>query len=331
MFKNVSILVSVLLSTIFGGLWVFDCWQAKDTAALQVAWENESVDKVGPFGTTNRLEILPLVNWHAANEGYKTEPGVSYLVKIDGATILFDVGFNRDEEAPSPLEHNMDMLDISTSQIDAVFLSHNHADHVGGFWPVENGTFSLGNTQDDLSGKRIFAPVPIQYPNTTPETILEPKALMTGVASTGPIARRLSLGAIDEQALIINVEGKGLVAIVGCGHQTTRKLVQRIEEAFDEKLYGIVGDLHYPVPNGRLHIYGIDVQRRLASGGGIFEPLTRADIDAEMAFLESRDLGLIAVGGHDTSDDVLSTLAQRFEGQVRSVEVGTPIVVVNDN
>lgn len=39
-------------------------------------------------------------------------------------------------------------------------------------------------------------------------------------------------GGIAEQALVLNVEGKGLVAIVGCGHQTVPKLLQRLQDAF---------------------------------------------------------------------------------------------------
>ncbi len=101
---------------------------------------------------------------------------------------------------------------------------------------------------------------------------------------------------------MIIVAGKGLVMIVGCGHQTTKRILQRIAETFDELLHGIIGDLHYPVPKGCLFIAGIDVQRRLASGGGFFDPLTLEDVRDEIASLDAQGLGLIALGEHDTSD-----------------------------
>jgi metal-dependent hydrolase (beta-lactamase superfamily II) len=267
------------------------------------------------------------VNWHAVSDDYVTEPGVSYLIKTDDATILFDVGYNRYQVAPSPLEHNMELLGVTTSQIDAIFLSHAHLDHLGGPTWEGMGTFSLGNTQVNLAGKRVYAPVALQYPGIDIDVIVEPTALMNGVASTGPIARSLFVGGIDEQALVINVKGKGLVVIVGCGHQTMGKLVQRLEEAFGEKLYGVVGDLHYPFPHGRLSIFGLDVQRRLASGEGFFRPLTRAEVDADMSLLEGKQLGLIALGGHDTSDEVLRDFERRFDGQFQRVEVGRPIII----
>lgn len=72
----------------------------------------------------------------------------------------------------------------------------------------------------------------------------------------------------------MNVEGKGIVLIVGCGHQTIPKLLKRYDDVFDEPLYGIVGGLHFPVPEGRLKLLGLDVQRRLASGEGIFSPIS---------------------------------------------------------
>jgi hypothetical protein len=44
------------------------------------------------------LEVLPLVDWYAAQDDLETESGVSYLVRADGTTILFDLGLNRKGE-----------------------------------------------------------------------------------------------------------------------------------------------------------------------------------------------------------------------------------------
>jgi hypothetical protein len=125
----------------------------------------------------------------------------------------------------------------------------------------------------------------------------------------------------------VNVEGKGIVLIVGCGHQTIPKLLKRYDDVFDEPLHGIVGGLHFPVPEGRLKLLGLDVQRRLASGEGIFSPITMDVVEQELAMLEARDLGVVGVGGHDSSDEVISMYEEAFGDRYEPVEVGRRIVV----
>lgn len=135
----------------------------------------------------------------------------------------------------------------------------------------------------------------------------------------------LVAGRIEEQALVVNVQGRGLVTIVGCGHQTVPKLIRRLKDAFDVPLYGVIGDLHYPIPRGRLSLWGIDAQRRLASGHGIIRPITWATVKSDMSFIQAHRPGLVALGGHDTSDEVIDAFATRFGARFRRVIVGTPI------
>jgi 7,8-dihydropterin-6-yl-methyl-4-(beta-D-ribofuranosyl)aminobenzene 5'-phosphate synthase len=121
------------------------------------------------------------------------------------------------------------------------------------------------------------------------------------------------------------VEGKGLVVIVGCGHQTIPKLVQRVEESFGAPLYGVVGDVHFPVPKGRLFAGGLDLQKRFASGEGLLSPISAEDISADLALLERKKISLLALGTHDTSDEAINDAERRFGGAFRRVQIGTPI------
>ena len=50
------------------------------------------------------------------------------------------------------------------------------------------------------------------------------------------------MGPVDEQALAIRVEGKGIVLIVGCGHQGLANLLTRSAQLFDEPIYGMSVD-----------------------------------------------------------------------------------------
>lgn len=64
-----------------------------------------------------------------------------------------------------------------------------------------------------------------------------------GVGTTGTIARKLFGGWIDEQALAVHVAGKGIVLIVGCGHQTILRLLERAEAMFGAPPSGVIGAL----------------------------------------------------------------------------------------
>lgn len=305
--------------------WLVSTLAPATPVAVGKQQEPESGMKLVDFGSTQTLEIIPLVNWHSKNKSLRTEAGVSYLVKTDKHTVLFDMGWNEKDEAPSPLQHNMAALGIAEASIDAVFISHAHYDHVGGLQWERSDSFSLGKMQGALSGKRVFAPVPLSYPGTTVQTITQATTLLPGIASTGGIARNLSMGRIDEQAMIIHVAGKGLVAIVGCGHQTVPKLLTKIQRDFNVPLYGIVGDLHYPVPSGRRTFMGLNLQRLLASGAGITQPITLEQIQAEMDLLERSNIQLLGIGGHDSSDEVIDLFVKRFGPRYQHVLVGNPI------
>lgn len=283
--------------------------------------------QMGDFGTTRTLTILPLIDWHASRPGLRTEMGVSYLIETDQHRVLFDVGHNAKQESPSPLELNMKELGVELESFDRVFISHNHFDHVGGRANQKNETFSIGLEQVPLPGLEAFVPIPMTYPGLSPIHAREPAKVGVGLASTGTLPRQLVFGWIDEQALVVHVEGRGGVLIVGCGHQTIPALLQRYDEVFSEPLYGVVGGLHYPVPEGRLNILGINAQRRLASGDGMLAPLNMAEVQADLEALRARNLGMIGVGGHDSSDEVITMFADAFGDAYRHIRVGEPLVI----
>lgn len=306
------------------GVFLADMRRASLQESIDREWEQRESATIGDLGSTARLSVTPIVNWHANDPRFLTEPGVSYLVETDDRSILFDLGFNRHAASPSPLEHNLAVLGRSMAEMDMIFISHMHRDHIGGAKWEERRSFGTGLTQPRLGAVEIFAPEPIEYPGKDPIHVDAPRKLADGVASTGPIARQLFVGRIEEQALVVNLEGKGLVLIVGCGHQTVQRLVELVEEEFDQPLYAIVGDLHYPVPQGRLWMAGIDVQRRLASGDGVFSPLGERDVDKLEELLVDK-FTKVVLGGHDTNDTVLDRIAARFGERFKAAAIGETI------
>lgn len=292
------------------------------------------VQALKDVGSTNTLRILPLMEYHSADPSLHAEVGVSYLVETDDHRILYDVGQNSTGEDPSLLQQNMATLGVELASINMVFISHNHFDHVGGQHWQRLDTFSLGSEQVPFPNPttQLIAPELMTYPGMSVVHANRPMRLgeglgTTGLGSTGTIPRQLAIGWIEEHSLVVMVRGLGGVMIVGCGHQSVPRLLQRYEAAFDEPLYGIVGGLHFPVPQGRIKVGPLDGQRRFATGGGIFDPLTMPEVLAQIDMLKARGLGLIGVSGHDSSDEVIELVRREFGDAHRYVRVGEEIVI----
>lgn len=326
------VLLGIVLLLVIGVAGAFAFAQIRLSRGIKKAeraWLEHEAPAIGDFGSTDSLSILPLVDWHASRPGLQTEAGVSYLIQTDRSTILFDVGFNRQKRDPSPLLHNMQALGIGVADFDTIVISHNHVDHVGGMKWTRHRTFSLGTEQLDLAGKRVFTPVPMTYPGLAPVQAENPTVIAEGVATTGTIPRQLLIGWVEEQALVVNVTGKGLVLIVGCGHQTVPKLLSRTQAVFSEPIHGMVGGLHYPVPKGRAVVLGLPLQKLIASGEGPLHPVTPEEVSANIEMLRHLDLGVVALSGHDSSDEVIQQFRAAFGPAHRDVRVGEPIVVAD--
>ncbi len=293
---------------------------ARGKAAVEDAWRREAPARLRDVGVTRTLAVLPLVDWYPARPDLRGEPGVAYLVRTDGGTILFDVGANADDRDPSPLEANARRLGVSLADAGTIVVSHPHIDHVGGRRFVSRATFSPGREQAGLHAARAFAPVPMTYPGVEVVTARAPTVIAPGVATTGAIAAQLYMGRVEEQALAIHVEGKGIVLVVGCGHQTLEKLLARAAQLFDAPVYGVIGGLHYPVPHGRFRPAGVDLQRVVAFG-----PLrgpAPGEVEEKAALLARARPGWVSLSAHDSSDEAIETFRRAFGDRYHDLRVG---------
>ncbi|MGA2381098.1 MAG: MBL fold metallo-hydrolase [Spirochaetia bacterium] len=245
---------------------------SRNQVAAEIAAESASqgISPIESLGSTDSLEILPLVEATAAGPQYIAEHGVSYLVKTDSAVILFDLGFNNVEpNQPSPLMHNMARLGIRLEDIGTIVISHWHPDHVGrtAFW--KQHTLSIAREQPSLEGKRVYVPSPTSYPGLSPVVSSSPTKIAEGVAIIGtlPFAETMGdRGLPDrnwEQALAVNVAGRGVILIVGCGHPGVPKLVERAQAALGQPIVGVIGGLHLLGAPKAVINHDIDLLRRL--------------------------------------------------------------------
>ena len=276
------------------------------------------------LGVTEKFEMIPLIDGISQDTGLAAEPGVSYLIRTDDATILFDVGLNVQGSDPSPLLRNMKKLGVSMDEIDIIVISHNHGDHVGGQgWALQH-TFSVTNHQIDLGNKTIYVPEPMTYPDQEPVYSYDPVKIAKGVATIGVIHCPMFVSHVQEQAIAVNVKDRGIVVISGCGHQTIEKLVARTEKIFDEPIYGLIGGFHLPVTVSR-HIqryYGWMVTGKLP-----WATLTKDDVEQYVALLQDHDIEVVGVSGHDSCDWSMEAFRKAYQDHYIDLFVGGHITL----
>jgi 7,8-dihydropterin-6-yl-methyl-4-(beta-D-ribofuranosyl)aminobenzene 5'-phosphate synthase len=276
------------------------------------------------IGETEKFEILPLIDWFTSSDSLIGESGVSYLIRTDESTILFDLGLNKDEIHPSPLLQNMSKLGISISDIDIIVISHNHGDHAGGSKWADNNTFSLTNYQMDLKNISVYTPIEMTYPGLNPKHTDEPTKIAKGVATIGVIHNPIFIFDIAEQALAINVKNKGIVIISGCGHQSMKKIIDRTNVLFNKPLYGVIGGFHYPLEENRniswFHKY-------LVADKLPWERLTEDDIYYNINLLKAKDVKLVGISGHDSYDKSIGLFKKEFGDNFIDIVVGQKITI----
>lgn len=221
----------------------------------------------------------------------------------------------------------MQALDVDVAEIDALVISHAHEDHVGGVSHMMNHTFALSGQPVDLRGIPAYAPELLSNPTARVTVVDGPRVIAPGVASIGPIPRQMFfMGWTLEQSLAVNVEGKGIVLVIGCGHPTLQRIIDRAEMLFDEPLYGVIGGLHYPVTASREIKFGLPLQRLLCTGKWPWDPINRRDVETAIAYLQRCRPQLVALSPHDSCDWSLETFRDAFGAAYQYLLVGKEIV-----
>jgi 7,8-dihydropterin-6-yl-methyl-4-(beta-D-ribofuranosyl)aminobenzene 5'-phosphate synthase len=156
--------------------------------------------------------------------------GFAALVDTTGGRLLFDTGGDG-----ALLLANMALLDIDPSTIDAVVLSHQHEDHIGGMAALL-GTGATPTVYLPAS----FAPTSKQWvaERTQLVEITGPQQILPGVFTTGEMG-----DGIIEQALVVETAA-GSVVITGCSHPGIVEVVRRAREVCPGRVALVVGGFH---------------------------------------------------------------------------------------
>ena len=274
-------------------------------------------DHVDIDDSLEQVRVEFLVDYYGEDERFATEAGVSYLVTTDRHKILFDLGFNQARAEVSPLRANLATLGHAGLEVDGVFISHNHLDHVGGFANQRNRHIALAEA-GVVGAPPVWTPVAIG----SATTVTTPTQLLPGLASTGSLpAPMYFLGMLHEHALLASLGDRGLVLITGCGHPGISTMVEHARRCTGKEVYAVVGGLHLIATRGRTR-----PQKYLAANQPPWGLLGKSGVRREVN--ELRRLGVVKVvpSAHDSCDESLAIMKEVFGADYIPLRAGGEVV-----
>jgi 7,8-dihydropterin-6-yl-methyl-4-(beta-D-ribofuranosyl)aminobenzene 5'-phosphate synthase len=266
------------------------------------------------------------------------EHGFSVLIKVKQGDkegqVLFDTGISR-----RGILYNLDALEVNLNEVQAIILSHGHADHALGLPGVLD---RLGTRNMPLvlhpdtylerklvlpNGDEVGLPAPkiedFRRENIEiieevgPSMLLDEMILVSGeVARTTDFEQGFPIHyakrhghwepdplIMDDQCAIINVRDKGLVIITGCGHSGIINTIRNAQAITGiGQIYAVIGGFHLT--------------------GGLFEPIIPATITALKA-IKPR----YVMPGHCTGWSATHQIAQAMPEAYIPNSVGTTLIL----
>jgi 7,8-dihydropterin-6-yl-methyl-4-(beta-D-ribofuranosyl)aminobenzene 5'-phosphate synthase len=197
-----------------------------------------AADGEEPRAKMSGPSLLILFDNNAAVTGVKYGWGFSCLVRSGGTSLLFDTGADG-----AILLSNMARLGVDPAEIDAVFLSHDHWDHVGGLRAVLEHKPDL-----DVHLTPAFSDALVRRARKAGARVIAHGPLDGGAGASGEIAPGLfTTGALEgppeEHALVIELE-RGVVVVSGCSHPGIAAMLERIRSRFDKPVLLALGGYH---------------------------------------------------------------------------------------
>ena len=207
--------------------------------------------------------------------------------------------------------------------VDSVIISHLHLDHVGGIKNQLRKTFSVSKHPANWKGKTAYTPVKMHHPTADIISNNCPVLISKGVLLTDPLPAMLFfMGKTLEQAIVINLKGKGLVVIVGCGHQKIDKLLDYLEKLIPIKIYAVIGGIHFPVTESREKILTLQMQKFVGSGKPPWSRITKEELDNLIKYLKNKEVKKVAVSAHDSCDYTLEQFKNNWKDNYIEIKVG---------
>ncbi len=248
-----------------------------DEVRISIIMDNSFDMLLGSTDVAKRFPIKP----NAFEDALPiAEHGFSALIRVKNrnkeGTVLFDTGITR-----NGILNNMDAMEISISDIQAIILSHGHADHTTGLAGIINrkGARNLPLVlHPDVylerkvvfpNGNELRLPPPklsdLRQENVEIIEDVKPSMLIDGMfLVSGEIQRTTDFEKgfpthyakrddswepdpliMDDQCVIAYVSGKGLVIVTGCGHSGIINVIRNAQNLTGiPEVYAVIGGFH---------------------------------------------------------------------------------------
>ena len=248
-----------------------------DQARITLVMDN-TVDLL--MASTDVAKRFPLGPNPAERSQPIAEHGFSALIRVrqgdHEGSVLFDTGVSR-----NGILHNLDALEINPSDVHAIILSHGHFDHTTGLLGLVDrlGTRRLPlvlHPDAYLERKLVFpngAEMNVPPPKIAdlrqesvqvieevgPSMLVDNMLLISGeVPRTTEFEKGFPIHyakrndewepdpfIMDDQCVIINVRGRGLVIVTGCGHCGVINIVRHAQHLTGiTTVYAVIGGFH---------------------------------------------------------------------------------------
>jgi 7,8-dihydropterin-6-yl-methyl-4-(beta-D-ribofuranosyl)aminobenzene 5'-phosphate synthase len=304
-----------------------------DAANVTVLVDN-FIDALLPSSEVAQRPQVAYEMWERQREQLIAEHGLSLLLSIErnghSASLIYDAGLSREAAI-----HNMDVLEVRLPDLRAIVMSHGHSDHHGGLegmirrvgargmplvihpeaWRDRKVIFPTGAelhlpppSRQDLDREGVEVTEERQ-----PSLLIDGAVLVTGqVERVTDFEKGFPLNYVrsnggwepdpwiwDDQAVVVNLRGKGLVVLSGCSHSGAINVLRQAQRLTGEdRVHAFVGGMHLT--------------------GGIFEPIIPRTLD-ELAVIAPRWL----VPGHCTGWKATHEIARRLPEAYVQTSVGT--------
>jgi 7,8-dihydropterin-6-yl-methyl-4-(beta-D-ribofuranosyl)aminobenzene 5'-phosphate synthase len=286
--------------------------------------------------STDTVVRAPLAAGEYIADAPLAEHGLSILIKVfkdsEVHTLLLDAG-----SSSAGVLSNMKLFGIDVNDVEAIVLSHGHMDHFGALEDILRAkvkncplvlhphVFANSRGVELPNGRRI------KFPVLSEKSLAEagadlvktraPYLLASGLAaSIGEVERASGFEkgmpnlwverdgeigldeVLDDQGVVINVKGKGLVIVSGCAHAGIINTVRHAQNITKiGKVYAILGGFHLT--------------------GAFFKPIIGETIE-ELKKIDPE----IVVPTHCTGWDATNQIAGEMPAQFVLSSVGTEFI-----
>jgi 7,8-dihydropterin-6-yl-methyl-4-(beta-D-ribofuranosyl)aminobenzene 5'-phosphate synthase len=255
--------------------------------------QETSQPDTSPSVEADTLTITIIYDNYLQDERLTAEWGFAAIVEYNNHVLLFDTG------GSATVLKNMQILGIDPKTIEAIVLSHEHGDHIGGLQSLlaetNQPTVYMLATFSNNFKNAITA-------RTNVVEITDSLEIFPNIHTTGEV-----VGAVREQALVIKTD-QGSVIITGCAHPGIVKMVRRGRSILQ--------------PDDDVDIFPV----RLVIGGFHLGSASRSRIEKIADDLQSLNVQQISPT-HCSGDIAIEIFAESYGERFVTGGVGTVIIL----